>query len=135
MPSWRARKHPRRSAYLRWRRDQKARHAYDVAAILASCGYGPAEIQRVQQLIRRESVDGSQAMEDAACLVFIETQLADFAARTDHDLTISVIRKSARKMSADGLKLVGEMPLGETEKNLLGEALEAGRSPDQATRE
>ena len=77
-----------RAGYLRWRRDQKARHATDVAAILEPCGYDAAEIERVQRLIRRESVDGTQAVEDAACLVFIETQLASIRganrARSDH---------------------------------------------------
>ncbi|MEP7113478.1 MAG: DUF4202 domain-containing protein [Ilumatobacteraceae bacterium] len=115
-----------RPGYLRWRRDQKSRHATDVAAILVPCGYEPFEIERVQALIRRESVEGSQAVEDAACLVFIETQLASFLARTDHDLTIQVIRKTARKMSERGLQLVAAIPLGETERSLLGEALGGG---------
>jgi hypothetical protein len=114
-----------RAGYLRWRRDQKARHATDVEAILVPFGYDPAEIERVQRLIRREPVEGSQAVEDAACLVFIETQLASFAARTDHVLTIEVIRKTARKMSPRGVHLVSEIPLGETEQTLLREALGA----------
>jgi hypothetical protein len=129
---------PGRAGYLRWRRDQKARHATDVAAILEACGYEPTEIERVQRLIRRESVDGTQAVEDAACLVFIETQLASFAERTEHDLTIDVIRKTARKMSAHGLELVATIPLGDSERSLLREALTTGRegaaSPDQATK-
>ena len=112
-----------RAGYLRWRRDQKIRHATDVAAILASCGYEPAEIERVQRLIRRESVDGSQAVEDAACLVFIETQLASMADRMDHDQLVDVIRKTARKMSGRGLEMVARIPLGDRELGLLGEAL------------
>jgi hypothetical protein len=122
-----------RAGYLRWRRDQKARHADDVAAILTPHGYGQADVERVQQLIRRESVDGAQAVEDAACLVFIETQLGSFAARTDHDLTIGVIRKTARKMSPLGLQLVSHIPLGDTEQRLLAEALGGSQSPVGAT--
>jgi hypothetical protein len=122
-----------RPGYLRWRRDQKARHATDVAAILEPLGYDATEIERVQQLIRRESIEGTQAVEDAACLVFIETQLASFAARTEHDLTISVIRKTARKMSPAGLELVGEIPLGASWHGLLAEALAGNSSPEQAT--
>jgi hypothetical protein len=72
-------------------------------------------------------------VEDAACLVFLETQLADFAARTEHDLTISVIRKTARKMSPEGLELVSAIPLNEAEQKLLGDALGGEMSPDQAT--
>jgi hypothetical protein len=124
-----------RPGYLRWRRDQKARHATDVAAILEPCGYDAAEIERVQHLIRREPVEGTQAVEDAACLVFMETQLASFAARTEHDLTLSVIRKTARKMSPDGLALVGAIPLAEAERRLLAEALAGETSPEQAAEE
>jgi hypothetical protein len=118
-----------RAGYLRWRRDQKVRHANDVATILAGCGYEPAEIEQVQRLIRRESVDGAQAVEDAACLVFIETQLASIAQRMDHDLLIDVIRKTARKMSDRGLELVASIPLGDTEKSLLQQALGGPASP------
>ena len=119
-----------RAGYLRWRRDQKARHARDVAAILESCAYETSEIEAVQRLIRRESVDGAQAVEDAACLVFIETQLASIAERMDHDLLVEVIRKTARKMSARGLELVASIPLGDAEKTLLTLALDAPASPD-----
>jgi hypothetical protein len=118
-----------RAGYLRWRRDQKARHATDVAAILEACGYDTTEIADVQRLIRRESVDGAQAVEDAACLVFIETQLALLANRMDHALLVEVIRKTARKMSDRGLELVASIPLGEAEHSLLSQALGGSPSP------
>jgi len=116
-----------RTGYLRWRRDQKARHAADVGQILTACGYDGAEIERVQQLVRRESVEGAQAVEDAACLVFIETQLASVAARLAHGLLMDVIRKTARKMSPAGLRLVESIPLAVSERALLASAL--GDSP------
>ena len=118
-----------RPGYLRWRRDQKARHASDVAGILGACGYDTAEIERVQRLVRRESVEGAQAVEDAACLVFIETQLGSLAGRMDHEVMIDVIRKTARKMSAAGLALVASIALADTELALLGEAL-GGNAPE-----
>jgi hypothetical protein len=122
-----------RAGYLRWRRDQKNRHATDIAAILEPCGYEATEVERVQQLIRRDRVDGAQAVEDAACLVFIETQLASFAAKTEHELTIDIIRKTARKMSERGRGLVAEIPLGEGEQNLLAEAIGVPAPPDRAS--
>jgi hypothetical protein len=119
-----------RAGYLRWRRDQKVRHATDVAKILAECGYEQDAIEQVQRLIRRESIDGAQAVEDAACLVFIETQLASMAERMDHDLLVEVIRKTARKMSDRGLELVASIPLGEAEQSLLKQAFGGSASPD-----
>jgi len=112
-----------RAGYLRWRRDQKARHARDIAVILSPCGYGPDEIERVQRLIRREAVDGTPAVEDAACLVFIETQLTSLVERMDHALLIDVIRKTARKMTDEGLACVAEIPLDDRARGVLAEAL------------
>jgi len=115
-----------RAGYLRWRKDQKARHATDVAQLLTAAGYGPDEIERVQALIRRDrlaSDPGAQAIEDAASLVFIETQLADVAERMDHDLLIDVLRKTARKLSPAGAAAIAEIPFGDTERALLAEAL------------
>jgi Domain of unknown function (DUF4202) len=112
--------------YLKWKRDQRVRHAQDVGALLAEVEYGPDEIERVQALVRRDRLatdTGSQAVEDAACLVFIETQLADIATKLDHDHLIDVIRKTAKKMSPEGLVAVSTIPLGEVEQSLLQSAL------------
>jgi hypothetical protein len=114
-----------RPGYLRWRRDQKQRHAVEVAALLAECGYDAAEIDRVGALIRREGLGtdpDAQLVEDAACLVFIETQLADIAPRFDHAHLIEVIRKTARKMSPDALAAIASIPLDDAARALLAEA-------------
>jgi hypothetical protein len=112
--------------YHQWKRDQRARHAADVAAILSTCGYSDDEIAQVQAWIRREQLatdPGSQAVEDAACLVFIETQLADVATKLEHDHLVDVIRKTAKKMSPSALAAVGKIPLGDAERQLLADAL------------
>jgi hypothetical protein len=117
-----------RGGYLRWRKDQKARHAGDVAALLSAAGYDGDTIEAVQALIRRERLAthaGAQAIEDAASLVFIETQLADMARRMDHDLLIDVLRKTARKLSPGGAAAIARIPLGADEHALLAEALGA----------
>ncbi|MGZ4700640.1 MAG: DUF4202 domain-containing protein [Ilumatobacteraceae bacterium] len=112
-----------RPGYLRWRKDQKVRHAADVAEILESCDFAADEVERVQRLVRREPIDNAQAIEDAACLVFIETQLSSLAARMDHELMTEVIRKTARKMSRSGLDAVASIPLTAPQRALLGAAL------------
>lgn len=116
-----------RAGYLRWRRVQKTRHATDVEALLTECGYDDDAIERIQALIRRDTLGaadpGAQTVEDAACLVFIETQLAGLEARIEHDHLINVIRKTARKMSPKGLAAVDTIELGTRERELLAEAL------------
>jgi hypothetical protein len=115
-----------RAGYLRWRRDQKKRHATDVADILGEIGFEQSAIERVGALIRREGLGTdpeTQLVEDAACLVFIETQLSSVAQRFDREHLLEVIRKTARKMSPAALAAVSEIQLGEIENQLLSDAL------------
>lgn len=113
--------------YLRWKRDQRQRHARDVGTLLAANGYAADEISVVQALVRRDGLaagdPGAQLVEDAACLVFIETQLADVATKLDHDHLVDVIRKTAKKMSPAALAAVAQIPLGEAEQAVLAAAL------------
>jgi hypothetical protein len=115
-----------KGGYLRWRRDQKQRHAADVETILAASGYGPDVVSRTQQLIRRDGLGSdpdAQVVEDAACLVFIETQLAGMEARLAPARLLEVIRKTARKMSPAALAAVGQIDLDDRARSLLDEAL------------
>ncbi|MFM2070754.1 MAG: hypothetical protein RLZZ623_1017 [Actinomycetota bacterium] len=115
-----------RTGYLAWKRDQRHRHATDVAQLMEAAHYPPEEIERVQALVRRDrlaSDPDAQLVEDAACLVFIETQLADVARRLDHDLLVGVLRKTARKLSVEGAAAISRIPLGDFERALLAEAL------------
>ncbi|MEQ1700370.1 MAG: DUF4202 domain-containing protein [Ilumatobacteraceae bacterium] len=111
-----------RAGYLQWKRDQRKRHADDVGALLAEVGYGADDIAAVQAMVLRQG-DGGQLVEDAACLVFIETQLAAVATQLDHDHLLDVIRKTAKKMSPAALGAVASMPLGEVERSVLAAAL------------
>ena len=111
-----------RAGYLQWKRDQRKRHAGDVGALLAGVGYEPDDIVQVQAMVLRQG-PGGQLVEDAACLVFIETQLAAVATQLDRDHLLDVIRKTANKMSPAALAAVSSMPLGEVERSLLVEAL------------
>ena len=112
--------------YLRWRKDQKARHAADTAEILTAAGFHEGAIDAVEALIRRQQLAtdaGQQAVEDAACLVFIETQLAAFAQQHDRAKVIDIIQKTARKLSPLGASMIAGIPLDPTAAALLTEAL------------
>lgn len=115
-----------KAGYHRWKRDQRARHGRDVGALLLAAGYDDATVGRVQALVRRDDLRtdaGAQAVEDAACLVFLETQLAAVTPAFDHAHLVDVLRKTAKKMSAAGLAAVADVPLGDAERALLAEAL------------
>ena len=117
---------PGKAGYLRWKRDQRQRHARDVAVLLAPLGFDDAAIERVQALVRRDQLasdPGSQAIEDAACLAFVETQLADVATKLDRAHLIDVLRKTARKMTPAGAAAIALIPLAPAEQQLLADAL------------
>ena len=106
------------------------RSAADVAELLVTAGFDASFVERVQSLVRREHLatdPETQALEDAACLVFIETQLAEVAGRLDHGHLLDVVRKTARKMTAAGLAATADLPIGDVERSILAEALSPER--------
>lgn len=115
-----------RSGYLRWRKALHRRHADDVAVILRDVGYDDDTITRVQEIVRKQRLGKDpevQALEDALCLVFIETQLHELAARTEPDKMVEIIRKTAAKMSVPALDLAVELDLPDDDRVLLSRAL------------
>lgn len=95
-----------RSGYLRWRRTLHEQHADDVGRILDEVGYAAEAIERVRALVRKRDLrrgdPEAQALEDALCLVFIETQFHDVAERLDDERMVGVVVKTLAKMSAHG---------------------------------
>ncbi len=115
-----------RSGYLRWRTQLKARHAEEVSAILAGCGYRPEVIERVQRIIRKQDLrtdPATQTHEDALCLVFLETQLADVGGQLGEDKTVDVLRKTLVKMSEQGRQEAAGLTLEPAPRLLLERAL------------
>lgn len=116
-----------RAGYLRWRTEVSKRHASDAADILRAAGYDDDMVARVGTIIRKQGrmTDAAvQVHEDALCLVFLETQFADLAARLGHDKTLEVVVKTIAKMSPAGLAAAARIELGPEESALLSEALE-----------
>jgi hypothetical protein len=117
-----------RTGYLRWRTRLKRQHAEEVAAILRQVGYDEPTIERVQQIVRKDGLGRDpdpavQVHEDALCLVFVQTQLAEVAEQLGEEKTLDVLRKTARKMSPTGLAAVGDLPLDAESHRLLALAL------------
>jgi ketosteroid isomerase-like protein len=116
-----------RAGYLRWRRDLHEQHARELGEILTSAGYDDATIARVQAIVRKQGLgrgdDEVQVLEDALCLVFLEAQLADVAARLDPAKLTGVLQKTARKMSDRGRAAIARVPLGPAERELLAHAV------------
>jgi hypothetical protein len=117
-----------RVGYLRWRSDLKSRHARRVGELMAAAGYPPEGVARVEALVRKERLKydpEAQALEDVACLVFLAHYAEEFIARHDDAKVIDILRKTAVKMSPEGLAAATELPLPERLARLLRTALEA----------
>jgi hypothetical protein len=115
-----------RAGYLRWRADLKQRHAEEVGAILQSAGYDDVAVERVGAIVRREGLSrdsDAQALEDALCLVFLETQYEELRGRMDVAQMENVLRRTWRKMSAAARELALALPLSEEGRTLVERAV------------
>ena len=125
---------PDRAGYHRWRKALHEHHAEVAGRLLREAGYDAATVQRVQDLVRKRGLGRDpevQVLEDALCLVFVETQLAEIARRMEGPKLADVVRKTLRKMSPAARAQAAALPLGERERKLLAEivAAEPGSAP------
>jgi tRNAThr (cytosine32-N3)-methyltransferase len=94
-----------RGGYLRWRGAVHARQGDRARQLLTDAGCDATLAARVASLVSKSAPrddPDAQALEDAACLVFLETELAAFAAEHPREKTIDILRKTWRKMSPAG---------------------------------
>ena len=118
-----------RAGYHRWRDALHEHHARIAGEILRRAGYDAGEISRVQDLVCKRGLGRDpevQVLEDALCLVFLETQLAEFSLRTEEAKLVGVLRRTLRKMSPGARAHAEALPLGPRERALLARA--AGES-------
>ncbi|MEZ5361025.1 MAG: DUF4202 domain-containing protein [Bryobacterales bacterium] len=96
-----------RRGYKQWREDLAEFHAETTAKILRETGYGEEEIGRVRSLLKKKNLKTDpecQTLEDAICLVFLEYEFADFAAKHDEEKLIRILQRTWLKMSERGHK-------------------------------
>jgi hypothetical protein len=115
-----------RSGYLRWRKALQRHHAAEVRRILGPTEIAPAIVDRVCELVQKRELGRDpevQALEDALCLVFLETQLASLSGKLEGERLVDVLRKTLRKMSEPAIALARQLPLDAEAHRLLERAL------------
>lgn len=125
-----------RAGYLRWRADQKRRHAAEVGEILRACGYDDTTVDRVGTIVRKEGLGSDPAVqvhEDALCLVFLETQAESVATELGADKALAVLVKTLPKMSERGRAEAQALALPPGVGDLLARALAALDAAPAAT--
>jgi len=111
-----------RSGYLRWRRACAHLHAEETSKILAGLDAPEGMIDRVAALIRKEGLgqdEETQILEDAACLSFIELELANFAQGREQAMMERVLSRTWAKMSADAQNLAIGLDLSPSLSDLI----------------
>ncbi len=111
--------------YLRWRKEESLAHATLAGEILARAGYDE-EVKQVQSLIKKERIKHdpeAQLLEDTACLVFLEYELAGFAAKHEEAKLIDILRKTWPKMSAQGQQAALGLKLAAPLRRIVEKAL------------
>jgi hypothetical protein len=94
---------------------------------MRDAGYGDESIERVQAIVRKRGLGRDPAVqvhEDALCLVFLETQFDSLTASLhDEEKMLDILRKTAAKMSPEGLEAAKQLPFSPAGAELLGRAL------------
>jgi tRNAThr (cytosine32-N3)-methyltransferase len=123
-----------RAGYLAWRKSLYGRQAARAAQLLRQAGAPAGEATEVATWVAKSGLKtnaGTQALEDAACLVFLETELETFAAQHagyPRAKLVDIVRKTWRKMSAPAREFALGLPLAPAVAALVREAT-AGAPP------
>jgi hypothetical protein len=115
-----------RIGYLKWREDLKQFHAQKAGEVLRGVGYEDTIVARAQDLIRKRNFPRDpegRVLEDALCLVFLETQLAETTAKTGDEKMTGILQKTWRKMTPQAQKIALTLPMGEQCRALIRDAL------------
>lgn len=119
---------PTREGYLRWRTFLYGFHADCLAEVMALAGYGSRETERVRRIASKRGLKTDpdvQAIEDVACLVFLESYFPDFAVKADPEKLSSIAAKTWRKMSEIARAKASEIEFGPELRAVLKRALES----------
>ncbi|SDR97263.1 DUF4202 domain-containing protein [Opitutus sp. GAS368] len=94
-----------KAGYLKWRQSLYKKQADRARELLLAAGVAAAEADEAATWVSKTAMKtnaGTQALEDAACLVFLENEIADFAAQhADYprEKFVDILRKTWKKMS------------------------------------
>jgi len=118
-----------RPGYLAWRRSLYAKQAGRARQLLLDAGVPAKEAEDAATWVSKDGLrtnPGTQALEDAAVLVFLESEVEAFAAQhSEYPRTkfVDIIRKTWRKMSPRAQNLARSLDLPEPIAALVREAV------------
>ncbi len=125
-----------RPGYLKWRRHLYEKQGGRTRELLLAAGVSQEESDAAHDWVAKKGLGtnaGTQALEDAAVLVFLENELAAFAAQHaeyPREKFVTILRKSWLKLSPDGRRMAVGIPLDPAMADLVREAVGPESSED-----
>lgn len=111
--------------YHQWR-DALARfHADEAETILRTVGYPDEQIMKVKDFITKKNWPEdkeARVLEDADCLVFLETKLQDYMETWEESKAVRILQGTFGKMTPDGRARASQLKLGDRERELVRRA-------------
>jgi hypothetical protein len=118
-----------KAGYLAWRRSLYTRQAERARALMVAAGVPEAEAAEAATWISKTGLKtnvGTQALEDAAVLVFLENEIGAFAAQHaeyPREKFVDILKKTWRKLSPQAQQAALGLSLPEGIAGLVREAL------------
>ena len=123
-----------RIGYLKWRQSLYVKQAGRARQLLLDAGVSTSDADEVATWVSKAAMKtnaGSQTLEDAACLVFLENEIESFAAQhADYprEKFVTILRKTWAKMSPRARGLALGLALPPAIAALVREAVEEGEA-------
>jgi len=117
--------------YLKWRRRLYVKQAERARELLIAAGVSTAEADEVATWVSKSGLKtnpGTQALEDAAVLVFLEKEIGAFAAQHaeyPREKFVDILKKTWRKLSPKAQDLACQLDLSPEIAGLVREAADA----------
>jgi hypothetical protein len=127
-----------KAGYLSWRRSLYTKQAERARSLLEQAGVAAAEAAEVATWVSKTGLKtnaGTQALEDAACLVFLENEIGAFAAQHaeyPREKFVDIIKKTWRKMSPRAQELAKGLALQPGIAALVADAVAPNTSTNSA---
>lgn len=120
-----------RDGYRRWRVELAQFHADTACTLLGDFGYPEDTQAQVRKIIQKQGISRDplvQTMEDALCLVFLETEFEPLLDAHSEDKLCDILRKTWKKMSDAGHRAALTVPLSDRASQCLKRALAPSES-------
>jgi hypothetical protein len=120
-----------RAGYLTWRKFLYGKQAERARELLLQAGVPASEAEEVATWVSKTGLPANpntQLLEDAACLVFLENEISDFAVRHaqyPREKFVTIVGKTWRKMSPSARQAVAAIQLPADIVDIVKDALKA----------